>query len=185
VDVGQVVGENVVALEPAELGNVILLGGGNGADGPGESWIEIGCRPNPASSIEEEIRSIVGVELVSREERTGIVVWRCRLEHAMHPTGEISRLLDSEEILFSQRYWDRTPDFESKPVAVPIKRRTAAEYLGRELLNRGGTGRLMRRYRDSTVDLFLDLASALSGSACFRVGVGRYDETLALIEQLL
>ena len=70
-------------------------------------------------------------------------------------------------------------------VIVPIKRREAAEFLARELLNRRESGRLLHRYGDSLTAFFLDLAGALREAACWKLAPGRYVETADLVQRLV
>ena len=80
--------------------------------------------------------------------------------------------------------WDELPDFQGQPSVVPVRRREAAEFLGREMLNRRNGGRLLARHGGSVTALFLHLAAALREASCWMVSVGGAGATADLIESL-
>jgi len=124
-------------------------------------------------------------EYVERSCKPPLCRWKVRLLHELNPTARLSRVLDSDRVLFSNKYWESVPDFSAEPTATPISRREAAEALGRELLNRRSEGRLLARYHGRVPALFIDLSGALSRARCFRVSVGPYQATADLIERLV
>jgi hypothetical protein len=184
VDVGRVLGESALHPGPAPLRRVIVLGG-RAAGPPAVTGVQVGCRAHDASAVGDRLAAISGVEVLGREARADLVQWTLRVDHAGFPTEALSRLLAEDAVVFSEKFWGDGPDFEAVPRATPIRRRVAAETLARELLNRAPDGALLRRYRGDLPGLFLDLAGALRDAQCWRVEVGRFEETADVVEGLL
>ncbi|HKQ61883.1 MAG TPA: hypothetical protein VJS92_11355 [Candidatus Polarisedimenticolaceae bacterium] len=185
LDVGRVAGEQALAREPLPLRTVILLSGSAEAIAPVRSQLEVACRREAAETIETRLTAIPGVTIADRRETRDLRVWRIDLEHARGPTAALSRVLDHDGVLFSQKLWDAPPDFSAEPAAVPLRRREAAELLAREILNRRPSGRLLARYDGKLARLFVDLAAALRPARCWLVTAGRYAPTADLIEALV
>jgi len=185
LDVGQVLGEAAVATEPAPLRHVILLAGPDEDETPATTELELTCLLERAPEIESEIDAIDGVETVSRHRGKRMWYWRLRLRHDLYPTERLSRILDDEAVVFTQKYWAAPPDFEATPRALPVKRREAAELLTRELLNRRGGSRLLRRYPGGLMELLLEIGSSLAGARCWKLCPGRYRKTADLIQEIV
>lgn len=185
VDVGQVLGDDLVAREPAPLGHVILLAGAGEAGAPATTVLELTCLQERGPGIESEIAAIRGVEVVARHRGQRLWYWRLRLLHELYPTGRLSRILDDDAVIFSQKYWAAPPDFDTAPEALPAKRREAAELLTRELLNRRGGSRLLQRYSGGLMELLLDIGSSLGGANCWKVRPGKYRKTADLIQRII
>lgn len=183
IDVGGLLGEERVVDHPLPLRHVILLT--SGAAPQGATRVDLAARVEHADRIEERLGSIPGVEVQSSREFPEIRAWRLRLDPTRRPTRELSLLQDDTGVLFSQKSWGQQPDFTEKPHAERIRRFEAAEWLGREWLNRRGVGRLAQRYGGDGTALFLDLAAALRDARCWRVGVGHFGETADLIQRLV
>jgi len=183
IDVGQLLGEQRVVQQPLPLRHVILLSSG---DAPQQATrVDLAARGEHADRIEQRLGAIAGVEVQSSREFPEIRAWRLRLDPKSRSSRELTELQDDEGVLFSQKSWEQQPDFSNEPTAERIRRFEAAEWLGREWLNRRGAGRLAQRYGGDGTALFLDLASALREARCWRVKVGRFDETADLIQQLV
>lgn len=185
VDVGQVLGEDAMATGLAPLRHVILLAGADEREGPATTELELTCLRERAEEIESEIAAIDGVETVARHKGKRLWYWRLRLRHDLYPTERLSRVLDDDAVIFTQKYWAAPPDFEAVPRALPVKRREAAELLTRELLNRRGGSRLLRRYPGGLMELLLDIGSCLAGAQCWKVCPGKYRGTADLIRQIV
>jgi len=82
------------------------------------------------------------------------------------------------------KQWTSKPDFDRTPTRAPIKRLEAAQYLGRELLNRRDAGRFLERYGGRLTEMFVDLAGGLRDAACWRVSVGDYRLTADLLQEI-
>lgn len=184
VDVGQALGEEAVVPRPRPLRRVVLLGApGEGAPGA-PTWIRVAARAEDAAALERELGAIDGVEVVRRETKAGLSRWLLRLSHDRGPTAGVTRLLDDERVLTCEKHWEGRPDFAAEPRARRIPRSDAARWLGRELLNRRASGRLLASYGGLLAGLYLDLAAALRDADCWRVEVGRAAATADLIETL-
>ena len=184
VDVGDVLGEEVLATKPAPLRRVILLTGAGAAEAPATTELELTCLRERAQEIEKKIEAIEGAEIVARHRGRTLWYWRLRLRHDFFPTEKLTRVLDDEAVIFSQKYWAALPDFDAAPEAVPVKRREAAELLTRELLNRRGGSRLLQRYSGGLMELLLDIGSALGGASCWKVTPGKYRKTADMIQRI-
>jgi len=187
LDVGEVLGEDRVVRRSALLRHVLLLTGSSSeaATSPESSHLEVAVRAVAAREVETRLAGIGGVRVERCYELPEVTLFRLELRHESRPTQELSGLLDSDVVLFSQKTWDAAPDFSARPEAVPIRRLEAAEWLGREWLNRRPGGELVERYGGKVPRLFLELAGALADTACFRLTVGRFGETVDLIEALV
>jgi hypothetical protein len=186
LDVGDVLGEDRLAAEPVPLQHVLLLTADRQGSGPWPAtWVQLASRTADAEELEAFFAATEGVEIIERLDRPHVRLWRLRLEHERRPTEALSRVLDSDRVLFAEKYWDKRPDFSGTPEAVPIRRREAAEFLGRELLNRRLGGRLLASYGGKLTPLFVDLAAALREAACWRIRVGGCRETADLIQRLV
>lgn len=188
LDVGEVLGERALAREPLPLGVVVLLTATPGLEAEpldASSWLNVGCRSEHAAELASLLAACPGVEVSERHGQHPVALFTLHLRHEAHPTQQLSRILDSDKVIYCEKQWGAKPDFASSPIASPIKRRQAAEYLGRELLNRRGAGGLLARYDGSATALFFELASALTEAECFAVQVGGCRETADMIESLV
>jgi hypothetical protein len=187
LDVGRLRGGESLQAHPAELRRVFIL------VSPGTAWddwnaptlLDVAGDPSRREMLEEAFRSIPGVEIEKRIRRSDLHIWSLRLDHREHPTRALTPVLESDAVFFLEKHWEGKPDFTGTPSAHSIKRRRAAELLGREILNRRSTDRLMERYGGNVTALFLDLASALRNASCWSVRGGRYDETVGLLWSLI
>ena len=66
-----------------------------------------------------------------------------------------------------------------------MNRMDTAIHLGREMLNRRRGCRFIDRYEGDVTRLFVDLAGSLTGARCWRVRVGRFTDTIDLVESLV
>jgi hypothetical protein len=185
VDVGDAFGQDVVLASPAALGYVLLLAADETDGHEATTWIETAAHRDAADRIEADLRAIDGVEIASRDEDSHLVTWRLRLAHDRQPTEKLAAVLDRDAVVLSTKLWTSTPDFTGAPRAVPVRRREAAEWLGREMLNRGASGRLLARYGGSTAAMFFDLARALANVECYRIRMGGRCETADLVHDLI
>ncbi len=186
LDVGRLVGAERLVDRAAPLRHVVLLASGlEGAPPPSRSLLRLACRAEDADELAGVFGDTPGVAVLARQQDAQVCYWRLRLDHLQHPTPVLSRVLESERVLFVERFWDSRPDFAVAPAAARICRREAAEFLGRELLNRRGGGRLLARFGGSVAALFVSLAGALRNADCFRVRVGDRSATATLLEELM
>lgn len=185
LDIGQILGEQSLASGPVPLRHVILLGPSAGADQRlPATFLHVASRVDHALELEQLWSSIAGVEVIEREEEPELRFWTLRLNHEHYPTGALSKILDSDRILFCEKYWYDRPSFTEPPRAARIARRVAAEYLGRELLNRRGSSCFLAAYGGKVTQLFLHLAGALHHVDCWKVRVGGCEQTADLIQRL-
>lgn len=186
LDVGQLIGAERLVDRAAPLRRVVLLASGlEGTPPPSRSLLRLACRAGDADDLDGVFRGTPGVAVLARQQDTQVCYWRLLLDHLHRPTPALSRVLESERVLFVERFWDARPDFAAVPAAARICRREAAEFLGRELLNRRGGGRLLGRFGGSVTALFVALAGALRDADCFRVRVGDRSKTATLLEELM
>ncbi len=187
IDVGQVLGDASLAQGPAPLAHVVLLTAHPSGmpERPAASRIQIACRPADADEFDEAFADVPGVRIEGRDAQPHLRVWQLHLDHTKEPTRKLLSLFDSEKVVLFEKQWDVKPDFSATPRAIPIKRRQAAEFLGREMLNRRGRSRLLARYDDNLTALFLDLAGALRDAECWSLSVGNNSATADLVEQLI
>jgi hypothetical protein len=189
LDVGRLLGDRVVADGPRPLRHVVLLdSAGRSSSGASphapDTVLELACRGDEAERIERSLVEVDGVRIESRRELPSLRVWRLELDRAARPMQRLAVLLDDPAVLYCQKRPARRPDFGAEPQAERIRRSEAAEFLGREVLNRRPGSRLLERHHGSLVGLFVELSAALRDAACWRVVVGRFDRTADLIERL-
>ncbi len=184
IDVGEVLGEAVIATEAASLGHVVFLDAGDG-EGPYRSVVHMGVWPQGVTEAEAVIEKTPGVEVLGRSDRDDITVWRVELDHERLPTERFSDLLERDFVAFSETRPSAVPDFQSVPRLTPLKRREVALLLCREVQNRRPRGRLMQAYGGDTTGLFLDVAGSLDCARCFRLQVGNFEATANLLEELV
>ncbi len=187
IDVGQVLGDACLADGPAPLAHVVLLTAHPSGmpERPATSRILIACRPGDADEFDEAFTDVSGVRIERRDAQPHLQTWQLHLDHSKEPTRKLLSLFDSEKVVLFEKQWDVKPDFSATPHATPIKRRQAAEFLGREMLNRRGRSRLLARYDDNLTALFLDLAGALRDAECWSLSVGDSTATADLVEELI
>jgi hypothetical protein len=184
-DVGAWFGEERLVGRPVPVRHVALLSGSvAGSPAPATTGIRLAGPTAGADETDAAFRATEGVEILERRAVSGITHWRLRVDHARHPTRDLSRVLESGRVLFVEKTWDERPDFTAEPALAPIPRREAAEFLGRELLNRRGGGRLLASHGGSTVTLFVALAGSLRAADCYRLQVGDRSRTATLLEEL-
>ena len=184
LDVGQVLGETSVVTEPVPLRSVVLLTARESSSGGLPTRIVVAARRGDGDELQAFFAGTSGIEILERAERPHLSLWSLRLEHEASPTEALSRVLDSDKVLFSEKIWDERPDFRGRPAVVAVRRREAAEFLGREMLNRRSEGQLLSRHGGNVTALFLHLAGALRETSCWSVSVGGCAETADLIESL-
>jgi len=186
LDVGDLLGEERLASNPVPLRRVILLGSPTTGDpAEGFTWLQVGALRERADAIEAGLSGIDGVEVLERVDGTHLCFWKLRIRHDRSPTAALTRLVDGEGALFYEKCWATRPDFTGAPSRRRAGRREAALLLGRELMNRGVGSRFLARHPGGTTEILFDLAGALRETGCWRVSVGRFEETADLIETIL
>ena len=185
VDVGAAFGAAAIASEPVPIRTVVVLSDPSASDDV--SWMTLAARAADADRLGAALRAIPGV-VVEEEERESPARahrrWRLRIEHAAGPTEALGAVVEDEAVLYSERAWNAAPDFAASPAASPLKRREAAVLLTRELLNRRRGCKFLARRSDGVAGLVLEVAHALREADCWRVSVGRFEETVDLVERL-
>jgi hypothetical protein len=186
LDVGDVLGEENLAAE-SPLRHVVLLSAPDGerTQWPNATLVDVVSRTDDAEAYDALFRATDGVEIVRRVEEPHVRAWRLKLDPHRRPTAALDEALSSERLIHVDKRWDLRPSFTAKPQATKIRRREAAEFLGRELLNRRVGGRLLERYSGRVPELFMDVAGSLRDAACWRVTVGNATRTADLIESLV
>jgi hypothetical protein len=184
LDVGSVLGEPAVVSDPQPLRGVVLLSAHGSTRPETPTRILIAAREEDGAALQSFLAETAGIEILDRADRRRLSMWNLRLDREAAPTEALSRVLESEQVLFSEKVWDERPDFQGPPALTPVRRREAAEFLGRELLNRRRAGRLLARHGGSLTALFLSLAGALREASCWSLRVGEFAETAALIDSL-
>jgi len=183
VDVGEVMGDDVLLRDPVPVRNVFILDAG-GQDRPSEmSRIEFGVWPDSIAEVEDRLSAIAGVKVVGRQDRDDVSVWRIELHHGKLSTSALTKLLNEKYVAFSYGLAGPRPDFEAEPRLDPLTRRETATFLCREMQNRRESGQLMRRFGGDTTALFVGVAGALVGASCWKVTVGRFEPTVRLIQE--
>jgi hypothetical protein len=182
VDIGKAFGPAALPDGPAPLRTVVVLG-------PAEaetdvSFLHLAARAVDGPRLGAALRAIPGVVVEAEEETRGHRHWRLRVEHAQGPTEALGALVEDEAVLYSERTWPGTPDFSEPPSASELKRREAAVLLTRELLNRRRGSRFLEGRSGGIAGVVLDVAQALRPAQCWRVRVGRFGETVDLLERL-
>jgi hypothetical protein len=183
VDVGRTLGEEAVATGPAPLRHVILLTSDLDAVATPATSLVVGSRLEHASEIDTVFRDTPGVTMLRSDEAGELRRWWLELDPALRPTERLAPILDGDRVAFAEKQWGTRPTFDATPEVTPIRRREAAELLGRELLNRRSGGALLARFGGSVPRLFLEVAGALSEARCSRLQVGNYAATADLIRE--
>ena len=183
IDVGEVLGEQVISTQAVTTGHVVFLQTGEDED-PERSVVHMGVWPRGVTEAESMIEEIPGVEVRERSDRDEITVWRIELDHEQLPTDRFSDLMERDWVAFSETRPSVAPDFRSEPSLTPLKRREVALLLCREIQNRRPRGRLMQAYQGDTTKLFLDVAASLAQARCFRLQVGKFESSVSLLENL-
>jgi len=182
VDIGTAFGPAALRTGPAPLRTVVILGP---ASPEAEvSWLRLAVRAPDGARLAAELRAIPGVVVENEDEIPGQRRWRLRVEHASNPTEALGALIEDEAVLYSERTWSGPPDFTALPSASEMKRRDAAVLLTRELLNRRRGSRFLQGREDGIAGIVLDVAQALRPARCWQVRVGRFGDTVDLLEQL-
>jgi hypothetical protein len=186
VDVGDAFGASALAAGPVPVRTVVVLApaGADPSAGGQVSWMLLGARADDATRLGAAVRAIPGVVIEEETENGEQRRWRLRVEHPQGPTEALGAVVEDDAVLYSERAWSGTPDFEAAPAAAPLKRREAAVLLTRELLNRRRGSRFLAGRPDGLTGLVLEVAHALRETQCWRVQVGRFVETADLVEQL-
>jgi hypothetical protein len=185
LDVGDVLGEAALAVEPAPLRRVLVLASGSADAPPATTRVDLAARAEDGEELDGLFRATPGAEVLERRDLGPLRAWRLRLHHDRRPTERLARVFESDQIVLFEKHWDVPPDFTGRPELRPLPRRVAAEVLAREMLNRRRSGRLLARYGGSVTRLFLDLAGTLSQADCFSLRVGDCAGTADLVERLV
>jgi hypothetical protein len=187
LDVGEILGERALAAGPAPVLHAFFL------TGPGSEWdtwnaptrLRLACRIEDRERIAAALHDVPGLSVDEEGDAGALYAWRVGLDHRQRPTPHLEKILVDPALVLAEKYWDARPDFDGHPEAFPMRRREAAELLGRDLVNRRPNGRLMHRYGGQIAALFLDLAGALRHASCHRIRVGDLAETADRIEDLV
>ena len=187
LDVADVFGEQALVRGSLPLRTVVVLVPSGDADDPlaARTSIDVGVREGDAEAVAGRLRSIEGVTLELEHRSGGLRLFRVSLDPARRPSEPLSALLEGDEVVWAEKFWDSGHDFDAPPRAEPIARRQAAMYLVRELLNRRKRSRFLEGRDGGPAGLLLDVAGALADAACWRVEIGRFDETATLVETLV
>jgi hypothetical protein len=184
LDVGHVLGEASLVTAPVPLRRIVLLTS-QLDDAPSvPTRLFVVGRGKNADELHGVFSGTPGIEITDRNDQPHLTAWNLRLDPAASPTEALSRVLDGEQIIFAEKFWEARPDFDGTPEALPVRRREAAELLGREMLNRRRRGKLLARHGNNVTEMFLRLAGALRETSCWRVRVGEYRATADLVESL-
>jgi len=184
LDVGDVLGEESLVTEPVPLRRIVLLTSHLGEAESFPTRLFVVGRGAAADELHTFFTDTAGIEITERQDRPHLSSWSLSLDPEQSPTEALSEVLDSDRVLFAEKFWEARPDFDGSPAAVPVRRREAAELLGREMLNRRGRGNLLAQHGNNVTQLFLRLAGALRETSCWRVRVGEYRETADLVQSL-
>lgn len=182
VDIARAFGPAAVRTTPAPLRTVVVLGPGD-ADAD-VSFLDLAARAEDGPRLGAALQAIPGLVVEGEEETRGQRRWRLRIEHAHGPTEALGALVEDEAVLYSERTWSGAPDFTESPAASELKRREAAVLLTRELLNRRRGSRFLEGRSGGIAGVVLDVAQALRPARCWQVRVGRFGETVDLVERL-
>jgi hypothetical protein len=182
VDVGRAFGPGAMAPGPAPLRTVVVLAPGDHDPAEAVSWLQMAARPAEAERLAAALREVPGVVVEAEAEGPSSHLWRLRLEHVEGPTERLAPLVEDDAVLYCERSWSGSPDFGAAPAIEPLKRREAAVFLTRELLNRRRGSKFLEGRGGDAADLVLEVAQALRPARCWRLRVGRFDETADLLE---
>ncbi len=190
IDPGLIRGEDAVACDPVPLRHVLLLTSAKTSPEELQAWdrhmdLKITCDSRHAARVETAFLQTPGVTIVSRQTAGSCVVYRLSLDARLHPGRKLAPVLEDPAMILVEKVWGDPPRFDATPAAYTVPRRVAAAVLGREVVNRRLGGALMKRYKADTTLLYLDISGALKGVRCHQVQVGRFDETVALIDSLV
>jgi len=186
VDPGRAFGEAVMATEPVPLRDVIVLTSElESSGGPERTWLDVWVRAESARRLRDAVETLDGVDMVEAREGPAVHAWRLSLEHARQPTAALSPILEDEAVLYTEKFWGARPGFEGAPEAHSMERMATAIHLGREMLNRRRGCRFVDRYEGDVARLFVDLVGSLTAARCWRVRVGRFADTIDLVESLV
>lgn len=183
VDVGQVLGESRLVGNPAPLRNVFILSDRLEDDERSENdTIHVTLHSAEADRFQAELSSIGGIEILQREDHgeTRALLLR-RGSDALSGKALAELLARDTAIVLSYRGPEAPPDFSSDAALASITRTQTALALCREMLNRRDGGRLLARFDDDPTALFVAVAAALRGARCWRLAVGRFEDTVAQI----
>ncbi len=186
VDVGRVLGEDIIAASPARLSRVVLLTATDPREpaAPPHTLLTVAGVVGARARLERQIAAVEGVRITARDVRGSLFACQIELDHQRLPSASLAPILDDPAVLFVERCAPRAPDFEGPPSAAPVARREAAVHLAQEMLNRRGGSRLVAGRRGGVTELFLELAAALAGASCWRVRPGSLGETADLVQRL-
>ena len=182
VDIGKAFGPEALPDRPVPLRTVVVLGPAE-ADAD-VSFLRLAARAEDGPRLGAALRGIPGVVVEDEEEIGEQRRWRVRVEHTLGPTEALGELVEDPAVLYSERSWSGPPDFTDAPSASELKRREAAVLLTRELLNRRRGSRFLEGRSGGIAGVVLDVAQALRPARCWQVRVGRFGETVDLLERL-
>lgn len=182
IDVGDLLGERFLVDRPVPLRHLLLLAGPGSSTGDADPVrIEVGCDAGAADRLDAAISGIHGVTILERRSRGRLREWSLRAD----PTAahrELAELLEGDDVVFREKFWDDRPDFLASPSVSSLRRLEAAELLGRELLNRRRGSRFLEVHHDDMTALLLELAGALRETHCARLTPGRLGDSADLVQ---
>ncbi|MDH3628287.1 MAG: hypothetical protein OEV00_02310 [Acidobacteriota bacterium] len=181
-DIGELLGEDTVVKQPVPLRTVVLLNDRNATDQP--ISVDIGYYGRDALRFEKDLLGVDGIEITDSVVTATAGQWTLGLDHRRYPTAALNALLDRPQVRSEKRVTTR-PSFAGDPRLTAIPRRVAADALCQEILNRRGSGALLKRYNGSLARLFLDVAGALRDVRCYQLEVGDFGQTVSTIQTVL
>lgn len=187
IDPAAVFGEDAIAGEAVPLDRVFLLTPDDPEAAPGKTDMrfDLVVRAQARRRFERAFSAIPGVRIERQESVADVARFALEATAGGTTLYGLAAALDDADVLYCEKTWGPSPDFDREANAVPVRRRLATTLLGREMLNRRSTSRLMRRMGHSTPRLFLELGHALRRTDCWQLSVGDLGGTADLIVRLL
>lgn len=145
--------------------------------------LKLGLKEESAGAVIDDLRRIEGLSATNLE--TGHSAWSVRYPTGKGLTPEVMELLEKHE----DRIWNVyredavNPDFSENPILEPIPIDQAAFFLLRDLKQGSSSTMLRGSPRESPGRLFITLNRLIRRADSFRLGVGKMEEMIGLIER--
>jgi hypothetical protein len=135
----------------------------------------------------KELERVSGAASVKRVKGSEFPLYRISFKGKGGGTPELMELTEKFEdaILYMERTKGPLPHFDEPPSLEPMPPAEAAMTLFRDLRNGDPRGALAREYQGRLSLLFFDVARVVGSMRCYRMWVGRLDEMVEAIEEML
>jgi hypothetical protein len=185
IDPADIMGEPAIAKTPKPLAHIFLLGSSTTANNQEIRQFVFVANRDTRSRWHNALENQAQVQW--KEDRIDGDGWLARIDYTDNPDviEILDRIADDPSTVFSQKVYESTPDFTASPKLIDLPIRETAMQLSREWLNRRSRSTYLANLPGGLVEGFFHLTTGLAAAKAHRLQVGKFEETLNILETCL